>query len=407
MMARAQAKRSSESLLDLVVVGGCGRVGLPLALSFAAAGVRVGIYDIDREKLERVRGGQMPFREPGASRLLHEVLPTGRLDFDCGPAILARTTTVLIAIGTAIDEFMNSSSRIFDCLVDQLAPNLQDGALVILRSTVYPGTTDHVSARLNAHGLTAAVAFCPERVAEGHALDEIRSLPQLIGGVTDSAFERASELFRRLNVEIIRSSAKEAELAKLFTNTWRYMKFAIANQFFQMAHRAGVDYTHVLNSIRHKYPRAADLPGPGFAAGPRLFKDTMQLATFSHDHFPMGHAAMLINEGLAGYIIETLDSRQRLAGRTLGILGMAYKSECDDKRASLSYQLRKLARFKGAHVLCSDPYVADPTFLPHDDVMQMSDVLVIGAPHNLYQDLDIGSREIVDIWGITGRGIRV
>jgi UDP-N-acetyl-D-mannosaminuronic acid dehydrogenase len=396
-----------ESVLDLVVVGGCGHVGLPLALSFAATGLDVGIYDIDTSKMERVKCGEMPFRESGADQLLQAILPTGRLSFDDRPGILARTDTVVLVIGTPIDEFMNPSTRIFERAVDELAPHVQEDALVILRSTVYPGVTEYVADRLARHGLRADVAFCPERVAEGHALEEIRSLPQLIGGVSEAASERAAELFRKLDVEIVRVSPREAELAKLFTNTWRYMKFAIANQFFQMAHHAGVDYDNVLNAIRHNYPRATDLPGPGFAAGPCLFKDTMQLAAFSPDHFPMGHAAMLVNEGMPGYIIDALERRRSLSGRTLGILGMAFKGESDDPRASLSYKLRKLALFRGADVLCTDPYVPDPAFLPMEDVIRRSDVLVVGAPHAAYRGLDINGAEVVDIWGVTGQGIRL
>ncbi len=394
--------------LDLVVVGGCGHVGLPLALSFADAGLHVGIYDIDSEKMARVQAGEMPFMEPGADRLLSSLLPTGRLRFDDRPRMLSLTDTVVLVIGTPIDEFMNPSTRIFERAVDELAPHLRNDALIILRSTVYPGVTDYVTARLAHNGLRADVAFCPERVAEGHALEEIRSLPQLVGGVTESAHERATRLFERLGVETLRVSPREAELAKLFTNTWRYMKFAIANQFFQMAHHTGVDYENVLHAIRHNYARAEDLPGPGFAAGPCLFKDTMQLASFSPDHFPMGHAAMLVNEGLPGYIVEALDRRCPLAGRTVGILGMAFKGESDDPRASLSYKLRKLALFRGATVLCTDPYVPDPGLLPLDEVVRRSDVVVIGAPHRAYRFLEVnGDREVVDIWGVTGRGIRL
>lgn len=393
--------------LDLVVVGGCGHVGLPLALSFAQVGLTVGIYDIDVEKIDRVRSGEMPFREPGADDLLTSVLAAGRLHFDHRPAMLSRTDTVVLVIGTPIDEFMNPSTRIFERAVEELAPHLADGALVILRSTVYPGTTEYVAARFQHHGLAADVAFCPERIAEGRALEEIRSLPQLVGGVTDSAFERACSLFSQLDMEIVRTSPREAELAKLYNNTWRYMKFAIANQFFQMAHHAGVDYDNVLRAVRHNYPRGADLPGPGFAAGPCLFKDTMQLAAFSPDHFPMGHAAMLVNEGMPGYIVDVLNRRRPLAGRTVGILGMAFKGESDDPRSSLSYKLKKLALFKGAQVLCTDPYVPDPNLVSLPEVLRRADVLIVGAPHTVYRDLDPGHAEIVDIWGVTGKGIRL
>ncbi len=309
-----------------------------------------------------------------------KLLPTGRLELSRDPDMLERTRVAVLVIGTPIDEFMNPSVRIFDRVLDELTPHIQDGTLVILRSTVFPGTTETVERRLRAAGIKADVAFCPERIAEGHALEELRTLPQLVGATSDEAFDSARKLFERLGVaSVVRTTPLEAELAKLFTNTWRYMKFAIANQFFQIANRSGLDYNRVLNAIRQDYPRAADLPGPGFAAGPCLLKDTMQLSAFTPDHFPMGQAAMQVNEGLPAYIVDTLNARHPLLGRTLGILGMAFKGESDDARASLSYKLRKLAQFK-----------------------RESEVIVIGAPHRAYRGLELDGREVVDIWGITG-----
>ena len=389
--------------LDLVIVGGCGHVGLPLALSLADSGYHVGINDIDQAKIEMVKAGQVPFREAGADALLANLLPTGRLELSRDPAMLERTRIVVLVIGTPIDEFMNPSVRIFERVLDELTPHVQNGSLVVLRSTVFPGTTETVERRLRAAGIDADVAFCPERIAEGHALEELRTLPQLVGVTSDAAFDAAKEVFERLGVSsVIRTTPLEAELAKLFTNTWRYMKFAIANQFFQIVSRSGLDYNRVLSAIRQDYPRAADLPGPGFAAGPCLLKDTMQLSAFTPDHFPMGQAAMQVNEGLPGYIVDTLNSRRPLLGRTLGILGMAFKGESDDPRASLSYKLRKLAQFKGARVLCTDPFIVDETFEPLDKVLRDSEVLVVGAPHRAYRGLGLDGREVVDIWGITG-----
>ena len=201
--------------------------------------------------------------------------------------------------------------------------------------------------------------------------------PQIIGADTAAAGDRAEALFGRLAAKTLRTTSKEAELAKLFTNTWRYMKFAVANQFFAIADQAGVDYTNVLRAVRDDYPRAADLPGPGFAAGPCLFKDTMQLAAFTSDHFPLGQAAMQINEGMPAYIVSALERRHgSLRGRTIGILGMAFKAESDDIRASLSFKLRKLLEWAGAKVLCADPYVTDERLRPLDEVLAASEILV-------------------------------
>jgi UDP-N-acetyl-D-mannosaminuronic acid dehydrogenase len=394
--------------LDVVVLGGGGHVGLPLSLAFAKAGLRVGVYDTNQDTLDTIAAGTMPFLETGADDLLREVLPTGRLQLGSDGSMITRSDRLVVIIGTPVDEFLAPSMTIFEKAVDQIAPHLRDGALVALRSTVYPGTTAYVAKHLADRGCTVDVAFCPERIAEGHALTELYSLPQIIGADDDRAAERATDLFGRLAAKTIRTSTKEAELAKLFTNTWRYMKFAVANQFFTIAHSAGVDYDNVLRAIREDYPRAADLPAPGFAAGPCLFKDTMQLAAFTADHFPLGQAAMQVNEGLPAYIVAALQRRYGgLNGKTVGILGMAFKAESDDPRASLSYKLRKLLSWAGARVICTDPYVKDERLETLECVLKESDVLILGAPHKPYRNLQVGGKDVVDVWGAMGAGIRL
>ena len=393
---------------DVVVVGGGGHVGLPLSLMLAKAGLRVGIFDISQATLDRIGRGEMPFIEDGADALLRDVLAMDRLTLSSSPGLIRGVEHVIVVIGTPIDEFLNPSMAVFESTVDQLAPHLRAGALVVLRSTVYPGTTQFVAQELAERGLEVDVAFAPERIAEGHALSELGSLPQIIGADEEHAGDRAEQLFAHLGAETIRTTSQEAELAKLFTNAWRYMKFAVANQFFMVADSAGVDYNRVLHAIRTNYPRAADLPGPGFAAGPCLLKDTMQLAAFTTDHFPMGQTAMQINEGLPGYLVAAMERRYgSLRGRCIGILGMAFKAESDDVRSSLSYKLRKLLSWTGAHVLITDPYVTDDRLVPVDQVLEQAEILVLGAPHRAYRKLDVGGRDVVDVWGVTGQGIRL
>jgi len=394
--------------LDVVVLGGGGHVGLPLSLAFAKAGLRVGIYDTNQATLDLIASGRMPFLENGADELLPEILALGRLELGTEAEMIRRTDRLVVVVGTPVDEFLGPSMTIFERTVDQIAPHLRDGALVVMRSTVYPSTTAYVRQHLAARGCRVDVAFCPERIAEGHALEELHTLPQIIGADDERAGDRAEALFGTLASKTIRTSTKEAELAKLFTNTWRYMKFAVANQFFMIADQAGVDYGNVLRAIREDYPRAADLPGPGFAAGPCLFKDTMQLAAFTSDHFPIGQAAMQINEGLPAYIVAALERRYGgLQGRTVGILGMAFKSESDDTRASLSYKLRKLLSWAGARVVCTDPYVKDDRLTTLECVLGESDILVLGAPHKAYRGLAVGGKDVVDVWGALGGGIRL
>jgi len=408
MVQQRNGRPAASPDLDVVVLGGGGHVGLPLSLAFAEAGLRVGICDTNATTLDRIAAGEMPFLESGADELLRAVLPTGRLELGSDEAMVERTRHVMIVIGTPVDEFLGPSMTIFERIVEQISPHLREDALVVLRSTVYPGTTAYVASHLAERGKAVDLAFCPERIAEGHALEELHSLPQIVGADTKVAGDRAAELFGHLTGRIIRTTSKEAELAKLFTNTWRYMKFAVANQFLMISDQAGVDYTNVLRAVREDYPRAADLPGPGFAAGPCLFKDTMQLAAFTSDHFPLGQAAMQVNEGLPAYIVAALERRYGgLRGRTIGILGMAFKAESDDTRASLSFKLRKLLTWAGARVVCTDPYVRDDRLVPLEAVLAESEILVLGAPHRAYRGLDVGGKDVVDVWGAMGGGIRL
>lgn len=260
---------------------------------------------------------------------------------------------------------------------------------------------------LEERGVKAPVVFCPERILEGHALRELRSLPQIVGAMTAEGAERAIAVFDHLDIQCMVVTPEEAELAKLFTNTWRYIKFAAANQFWEMANDAGLDFARIREAITFDYPRAADLPGPGFAAGPCLFKDAMQLSAFAKNTFALGHSAMLVNEGMPLYVVDRLAARFDLENMTVGILGMAFKAGSDDSRSSLSYKLKRTLRFRAKRVLTTDPYVtSDPLLSPLDVVLEQSDLLVIGAPHPEYKAL-VTDKPVIDVWDLQGNGTLV
>jgi UDP-N-acetyl-D-mannosaminuronic acid dehydrogenase len=219
--------------------------------------------------------------------------------------------------------------------------------------------------------------------------------------------ERASKLFARLTPTLVPMTPEEAELAKLFTNVWRYIKFATANQLYMMANDRGLDFERIRQGIMVNYPRAADMPGAGFAAGPCLFKDTVQLAAFNNNNFALGHTAMAINEGLPLYLVARLEQRFDLSSMTVGVLGMAFKGGSDDVRSSLSYKLKRLLAFKSDHVLCTDPYVTtDPDLRPLAEVITKADLLIIAAPHPEYADLQT-TKPVADIWNVLGKGVVV
>jgi UDP-N-acetyl-D-mannosaminuronic acid dehydrogenase len=393
--------------LDVVVVGGCGRAGLPLGLAFADRGLRVGLYDVDERAVAAVADGRMPFREERADDILVWVKVEKRLEASADPTLIRRAESVVVVIGTPVDEHLNPDIPAVSRALEELAEHFADGQLLVLRSTVYPGVTAKVEQLVRGRGLEVDVAFCPERIAEGKALTEVFELPQIVSGGNDRAVDRAGKLFRNLTSEVVRLQPEEAELAKLFTNAWRYIKFAAANQFFMIANDYGLDFEKIRSALARDYPRAADMPMAGFAAGPCLFKDTAQLAAFNNNNFHLGQAAMMINEGLPLYVVSRLERRFDLSDMTVGILGMAFKSGSDDTRSSLSYKLKRILRFKAGNVLCTDPYViSDPELVPLDEVLGHSDVLVVGAPHPEYRDLRVGV-PVADIWNVLGDTVLV
>jgi UDP-N-acetyl-D-mannosaminuronic acid dehydrogenase len=380
---------------DVVVVGGCGHVGLPLAIALASRGKSVACYDIAAAAVATVGAGDVPFREPGAQAALRAALGAGLLTVTADPAVIGSAEHVIVTTDGPVEDSLAACSRYF-----------ADGQLLVLRSTASPGATARLEKLAAELGIDADVAFCPERIAEGQAMTELFELPQIVSSRTERGVERAARLFRTLTAALVPMSPEEAELAKLFTNAWRYLSFAAANQLYAIANDRGLDYERIRQGMMLDYPRAAGLPPAGLAAGPCLPKDTAALLA-SGAGFTIGQAALAANEGLADYLVSRLAQRHDLVGLTVGILGMAFKGGSDDIRSSLSYRLRRLLAARGARVLCTDPLVrCDPGLVPLPDVLAGSDLLVVAAPHPEYRRLRT-DLPVADIWGVTGRGVRV
>lgn len=393
-------KLERKTAVDLTVVGGAGHVGIPLVLSFASKGLRVMIHDVNERALDQLRSGIIPFIEHGAQQLLQRALEEDRLVFSSRDSELPRSGPVIITIGTPVDEFLNPSLKVIKACIDALLPYIEDGQLLVLRSTVYPGTTDWLAGYLKQRGRDIPVAFCPERIIQGYGIRELSTMPQIIGGFTPEAEEAAAALFGLITPEIVRVKPIEAEFAKVFSNAYRYIEFATTNQFYMIARSAGADYNAILNAMKRNYPRAAKIPGAGFAAGPCLFKDTMQLAAFARNQFALGHAAMLVNEGLVLYVVDEMRRLFDLSQLTVGLLGMAFKPEVDDIRSSLSYKLKRTLMMHAREVLTSDPFVqCDPDLKPLHEVVERSDVLILATPHSAYKELDLRGKPVFDVWG--------
>lgn len=389
---------------DVCIIGGCGHVGLPFGLALADKGNRVALYDVNQKAIDKINAGELPFMENNAEALIKRVTKSKQLLATNDAKVIKDSKAVVMVIGTPVDEYLNP--RVHDIIkaIKQIEEYLSDDQLLIMRSTLYPGVTDKVQAYLRRQGKQTLVAFCPERIVEGHALKELAELPQIVAGCTDKASERAKALFSTITKKVIIVKPMEAELAKLFTNTWRYINFATSNQFYMIANSHGLDFYRIYNAMTEDYPRLKAFAKAGLAAGPCLFKDTMQLSAFSDNNFFLGHSAMLVNEGLPAFIVETAKQRHDLSHMTVGLLGMAFKANNDDPRESLSYKLKKRLEFEAKEVLCHDPYIQDPSFVSLEEIRAKADLIVLAAPHNDYANENWDDKVLIDMWNYYGKG---
>jgi UDP-N-acetyl-D-mannosaminuronic acid dehydrogenase len=391
---------ATEPNKRICIVGGAGHVGLPLALLLADEGFTVDVLDTNAEALRTIKAGRMPFTENGAEDLLKRLLPTGRLTATTDASAVDAADIVICVIGTPVDEYLTPQAHTFYRVIGEISPHFHDGQTLILRSTVYPGLSQRVHDLFHDRGINVHVTFCPERIAQGHSIRELRIIPQIISGFDDEGLRVVRELFSRVTSEIIEVKPQEAELAKLFCNSYRYIQFAVANQFYLLSREAGLDFERVHHAATYKNGRVDSLPRAGLAAGPCLLKDTMQLAAFSNNNFMLGHAAMLINEGQPQFLVNMLKRRVNLRDKSVGLLGMTFKADCDDTRDSLSFKLKHLLMLEAKEVLLHDPFLEGPEYYPLDTVVERAEVLVIGVPHSEYRGLRIPRGKIVeDVWG--------
>lgn len=387
-----------SEMKNIVVVGGCGHVGLPFGMVLADHGMQVVLLDVDEAKVASINLGHMPFLEAGAEDLLPRLIGKS-LFATTDPECLRSAEVVISVIGTPVDEHLNPTVSALYRSLDDLIEYVPDGSLLVLRSTLYPGVTRLLKDRIDERKREIHVAFCPERIAEGKAIEELTSLPQIISAFDPVALAKAREIFSRIAPSIIELDPLEAELAKLFTNSWRYLNFAASNQFYMLAESYGLDFYRIYKAVTQEYPRMRSFARAGFAAGPCLLKDTLQLSAFSSNNFFLGHAAMLVNEGLPNFIVTQLRS-EGLSKSTVAILGMAFKGDSDDNRSSLSYKLKKLLQVEARRVLCTDPLISDSRFVSLEEAVEQADVIILGAPHSAYRDLQFPTgKRVVDVWG--------
>lgn len=391
---------------DRVAVVGIGRVGLPLALYLAEQGMQVFGVDVDAERIKTLEAKTMPFIEKGAQELLDKHVGA-RFVPTTDVSKVAEVETIIVTLGTPVDEHLNPEFAAIERLFATLRPHLRKGQLVILRSTVVPGTTEFVARKLREANIEVNLAFCPERIAEGKSIEELPEIPQIVGGIDLPSRSRALAFFEGISRMVLGCDARTAEIAKLFSNVYRYIDFAIGNEFMMIAESFD-RVIHEIVALVNKGYRRQGLKSPGMTGGPCLYKDGFFLV--ERTPYPdLLTTAWKINESVPAYLVEGLLKRMgTLENKVVGVLGLSFKKEIDDTRNSLSFKAVKILGRRGAAVLKHDPFVQ-----PGDlgELLGKCDAVIVATDHDAYRTLGYKGlcqktrpgTQVADVWNVFAR----
>src|SRR3989344_5958753 len=393
-----------------IAVFGIGRVGLPLAIYFAEHGQQVVGVDINADVVNNLQKGIMPFYEEGAEELMKKHINKLFTVTTNSQEAVKKSDVLILTLGTPVDEHINPVFSQIEKVLINIAPHLQKNQILILRSTVSPGATEYLKRFIEKNtkfkvGSDFFLAFCPERIAQGFSLEELKEIPTIIGSLDKESAKRAEAVFRAFSDKIMHTDARSAELAKLFTNMYRYINFAIANEFMMLADAHGRNIYEIIELVNKDYKRGG-LKVPGFTAGPCLFKDGF----FLIDKIPFTELIMnswKLNESVPAYLIEKIKETKNLENAKVAILGLTFKKNSDDTRNSLSFKARKIFAAEGSQVMLHDPYINSESI---DKVLKKADVVFIAMNHDYYKDMDKNVLKssikkdalICDIWNMSG-----
>ena len=382
---------------DIIIIGGAGHIGLPLGILFANKGKSVILYDKNKKNIDLINNSKMPFMEIGGEKLLKKnkkrIIATSKKEF------INHAKSVIVCIGTPVKK-SKPDLKFFFKMFKEVRHLLNHKKPLIIRSSIYPGICLKVQKYLGNNFQN--ISYCPERVVQGKSIEELHKLPQIVSGVSDHAIKSASSLFKLICDKIIVTSVLEAELIKLFSNAWRYINFSASNQFYMICEKYNINFHKLRLNMIDGYERNQSMPKAGFAAGPCLYKDTAQLNVFLKNQFTLGKTATAINQNFPKFIYKKILDRYKkgIIKKKIGILGMAFKSDIDDIRDSLSIDLWKFLKSKKLKVFISDEFVNMKNIIKSNELIKKSDIIILGAPHSAYKKLKIPKNKyLIDTWG--------
>tara|TARA_A100001015_G_scaffold309692_2_gene409617 strand:- start:3302 stop:4477 length:1176 start_codon:yes stop_codon:yes gene_type:complete len=383
---------------QISIIGGAGHVGFPLGLIFSSKGFSVKLVDKNKTNINKINSGKSPFLEEGSDKLLKLMLKKKKIEATLNTQHLKKSKFIVVCIGTPIDQKLRPEIKNFLNFFRNLKKYLSKDQIIIIRSSVYPGICEKVYSIIKSKNKN--LSYCPERIVQGKSIVELPNISQLVSGMNQNSINKSAFLFKRICKKIIKVNILEAELIKLFSNAYRYVHFAISNQFYMICRNQKLDFFKIRKIMKDGYKRNAHIPMSGFTAGPCLLKDTMQLSSFFNKKFSLGHSAMNVNEGMPKFIYDDLKKNINLKNKKIGLLGLAFKADCDDTRDSLAIKLLNFLKKKKLKTFYTDEFYKLKGSISKQELIKRSDIIIISCPHTSYKKIKFPKNKIViDIWG--------
>ncbi len=380
------------------IIGGSGHVGMPLGLKFAQKGYEVISIDKNEDLNKLLNNGIVPYKELEAKKLLRSALNKKKIVFTNSYSEIKNSQFIIITVGTPISDKKKPNMQYVFKVLNELKKYLNKKQSIILRSTVYPGTTKKVIKKLRKIKLKAKVSYCPERVAQGKSIYEIENLTQIISCEDKFEILKIRKLFKSIckNIEVL--NFEEAEYSKLFSNSWRYIKFAVSNEFYMLSEQKNFNFNKVYNAMTKNYPRNNDLPKQGFAGGPCLPKDSIQLWNSCKKYSKLAYNSYIINQSMPKFIVNKLNKSIKIKNQKIGVLGTTFKGGIDDERDSLSLDLIKYLKRKKAKVFFYDPNIVSKKHSNLNFIINNCKIIFIGTPHPEFKKINFKNKKVIDCW---------
>lgn len=379
----------------VAIVGGAGHIGLPLSCFISSHGNDVIIIDTDTDKLKKLSENIIPFKDDGLQEYL-KIANKNNIKFSDNIDEINNYELIIITLGTSSSK---GDLNKFQTLMSQVLENINKNSRIILRSTITNETIEFTLNNKNFKEKNIKLAYCPERIAEGSSLKELKELPQIIGtqdGIEDKYFLL---FFKSLGIKTLTTDFKNAVFLKLFTNSYRYSQFTLINEFSNIAEENQLDFEKIIDLATLDYPRLKNIPSKGFVGGPCLIKDTETFRIEYSEDSQFLNSLRKINTTFMTNILNKCN--EIFIDKKLIQLGLTFKPNSDDLRDSISLELYFNLKKMGFDIYPIDENVSQDSvefeLYDFEDVSKLTNNVLISTFHTSFKNLDLSGKKVFTV----------